>query len=189
MNLDVEEQAQRRKKDKRSSRKRKDRKKNASQQPIQTKHKKIFQTKIIQIQQRKIGLIIGQNGKNIKELYQHTHCDVILPKQKRKRNDDIEYDEFNDKDYYYVYDSYNNTEETNINLDDEKEKKTNNENEEEEDDEHDPKKLIDVKLRGTPEEIRDAELEISFMIKHGRLMLEHERSGDNKKKKLKIGLR
>eukprot|EP01083_Nonionella_stella_P194128 716175_1 len=115
MNLGVEEQAQRRKKDKksrRSSRKKKDSPPEPkSPQPFQSTHRKIFQTKIMKVEQRKIGLIIGQNGKHIKELYKHSHCDVILPKQRRKKDD---FDTTADYNYYYVYDSYNNTEQTNL---------------------------------------------------------------------------
>lgn len=183
MNLGVEEQAQRRKKDKKRSRKKKrnDGLQQNHHKPINTNRDKIFGTKIIEVQQRKIGLIIGQNGKHIKELYRLTHCDIILPKQKKKNDDD--WDNINTEDFYYVYDAFNDTVDTNIDLTDEGTKDNkNNDEENDELDEDDPKRLVQVKLRGTPEEIRDAEVEINFMIKKGRLMLDHERTGGKKHK-------
>ena len=184
MNLGVEEQAQRRKKDRKRSRKKKrDDGSQNQHKAINTNRNKIFGTKVIQVEQRKIGLIIGQNGKHIKELYRLTHCDIILPKHKKKQDDD--WDDINNEDYYYVYDSFNDTVDTNFDLTDEgiKDKENDKKDKDNDDelDEDDPKRLVEVKLRGTPEEIRDAEVEINFMIKKGRLMLDHERMGGKKK--------
>ena len=140
---------------------------------------------MIQVEQRKIGLIIGQNGKHIKELYRLTHCDIILPKRKKKEEDD--WDDFNPQNYYYTYDAHNDTVKTNLNFDgNEGKNDKNDKNNDDEIDEDDPKRKVEIKLRGSPEEIRDAEVEINFMITKGRLMLDHERTG-NKKRKHKSG--
>jgi len=196
MNLGVEEQAQRRKKDKKRSRKKKgnDTQDAPSQEPIQTNHHKIYQTKIIKIQQRKIGLIIGPGGKNIRELYELTHCDIILPqasKKKKQLQPDLEpitsgLSQYQYDENCYVYDSWRENEDSKQTQNKKKDIKPTKKNqaddqeEEEEEDEDDPRRLVEIKLRGTPEEIRDAELEINFMKEHGRLMLEHERDPNTK---------
>jgi len=214
MNLGVEEQAQRKKKDRRSRRNAQSTPTAASQDapsPKQTNHAKLFKSKTMKVEQRNIGLIIGPGGKNIKKLYDLTHCDILLPYRKRKKMEtetatrataSVDVDS---GDYYYVYDSFNGVEETNIYS-----KEKNHENEKggsssknssasdlksknhkngananangngngdanDELDDDDPRKLVEIKLRGSPEEIRDAEVEITFMIKRGRLMLPHER--------------
>ena len=151
---------------------------------------------MIKIEQRQIGLIIGQQGKNIKELYKQTHCDILLPRARRKKTeyDDIststfivdEYEEqWNDTDFYYVYDAYNEAEHSNIKLNvdpqstpkskpkqnqkSSKHKKGGQDDgksdgDDDELDMDDPRRLIEITLRGSPEEIRDAEVEIGFMV-------------------------
>merc|ERR1719486_1262176 len=157
MNLGVEEQAQRRKKDKRRSRKGK--RDNVKKEPIPTQHhKKLFQTKTMQIQQRKIGLIIGQNGKNIKKLYQLTHCDILLPRPRKKKEEEPTFDaNWNDEQFYYVYDAYNDTEHSNVKLSKHAKQSSNDDHkgkaDEEEEDLDDPRRLIEIRLRGSPEEI------------------------------------
>lgn len=171
-----------------------------------TPRRKLFQSKNMKIEQRKLGLIIGPQGKNIKELYKQTHCDILLPKRRQKQSDEVqptvntEFDEYeqhwNDSDFYYVYDAYNDQEQSNIKLNTDrsktetkKSKKSKSEEDDKEDEEEldidDPRRLVEITLRGSPEEIRDAELEIGFMIEHGRLMLPHERSGGKKPKSKK----
>eukprot|EP01084_Bolivina_argentea_P047946 88383_1 len=199
MNVGAEEQAQRRKKSRRSSRRQKAAPSQQAAIP-QEQHQKIYQTKTMQVQQHKIGLIIGQSGKHIRELYKQTHCDIILPKQKKKKEETYDQLDTNEPTYdqggfYYTYDAYNDTVQTNMNLkddppkdkEDEKHNNSKDKDKPPEDEEDDRNRLVEIKLRGTPEEIRDAELEINFMVQNGRLMLDHERSGDTKKKRVSTG--
>eukprot|EP01084_Bolivina_argentea_P180699 312181_1 len=129
MNLGVSEQAQRKKKDKKRSRKKKQDTKSSSSSSSSSSfsRRKIFQSKILKVEQRKIGLLIGPRGKNIKELYDRTRCDIITPRPARKNSDDEEYDMFMDGNFYYEYDAYDDTEKLNNkkinnNQDDEKQK-------------------------------------------------------------------
>ena len=163
--------------------------------PIIPNHRKIFKTKILKVEQRKIGLIVGQHGKHIKKLYELTHCDIIVPQHIKKKSDEMdlhldEYEEegyidYNNPNFYFSSDMTFETKPTaKTKQKSSKKNQDNDDDKEEEEDMDSPTRLIDIKLRGTPEEIRDAELEINFMILKGRLMFPHERGdGDSNKKK------
>jgi len=191
--LGVEEQAQRRKKNKRSRRranKDQDDDDNKAAPPPSPGRRKLFQSKVIQIQQRKIGLIIGPRGKNIKELYKLTHCDILLPKARRKK-DVVAQPEAEPLDEYeqwlrygeVIYNAHDEEQRPPQKAQPKGSKPDGDHKDDDEMDEDDPRRLVDITLRGSPEEIRDAEVEIAFMAQHGRLMFDHERAGDKKKKK------
>lgn len=119
----------------------------------------LFVHKKIAVERCKIGLIIGQAGINIKHLQNITHCAIIIPNHSRK----VSNEPSNINDVLAI--NMKKREE-------EEEDKSNDETT----DKYDPNELIKIRLRGTAEEVRDAEEEIIFIVKNGRLKLDQERN-------------